>query len=171
MATLPTNNSIYPGQVVWMDPNAIYTGTATAEPQEPSESVNEKFAQELRTFVKEMSKVLEDNGIPANTVGFVNALDIKAPRFDKGAVMFFEEYSEEVKERILNLIQDKYQALVENHLGLFLRLYSQQYQRLQHATPQTYPQYTWSNTASTSKGFLGTLTSTIGDMFDKKENK
>lgn len=147
------------------------TGDMIDEVGEAMKQEEKQMQDKFRAFVVEMSKLLEDDGIPANTVGFVNAIDIKAPRFDKDAVIFFAEYPMEVKDRILTLIQNKYQELLENSLGTFMRLYSQLYgqalQKQQQMSYPTLPQYTWSTTTTTSVPITtGTIvgTSSYGDI-------
>lgn len=83
----------------------------------------------FKMFVTEVSKLLKNKGIPVDTINFVNAIDVKLSRFDRHRVVFFTEYPQEVKERILDLIQAKYQELLENPLGSFMRIYSQLYQQ------------------------------------------
>lgn len=80
-------------------------------------------AQKFRLFVEATTQILENNGISVDTVKFVEAIDIKTPRFDKNAVAFLKEYPEEVKERIIAIILEQYVKFIEDSLGKFMRIY------------------------------------------------
>lgn len=152
-----------------------WTSTTTTMMEDMRKRQEEKFP----SFIKTVVQLLEDNGIPSNTVAFINAIDMKTPRFDKDAVLFLEEYSAEVKERIIGLIQTQYIKFVEDSLGKFMSMYAtllgqMQQQQISRQTVQQQLgmapiQTTWSSSTSgltiapstSTDTIVGTLTTPV----------
>lgn len=74
-----------------------------------------KFAK----FVAEVRCEFIKRGVPLDTVKFVGAVNYRLPYYDKRKVTFTKEYPEEFKERVLRIIQEKYDKMLRTSLHNF----------------------------------------------------